>query len=451
MNHRQLSFLRNYSWYSIVQYTVSFLLWTNFLCIALFRSNSTPLLLLAAIGTASFFLPRRVVFSPMALLVLVFFSYLVACDIFLFPYSSGSGMYRKIIFAFLAGIAVFYAQRDCNAFFTVPLAVIIALLSCGAFFFPGDALFVDGRFALFMKHPNSMAIVYSIAAVSCYAAFMNPASHGNFVAGKAFAERLAHAAMRNRLFLLAVFLICMTGIWFTFSRTALYATLAVCLLLGICGVAGRYGVKRSLLFVCLAGTVGSAVLYSAPASLYQSAGVQRMIAVVKAPWDDMTFRTRVPAWESAVYAFHKQPLWGNGPDSFSGTHAEYFAANRERLVQMLGPDIVEQDTKALPHAHNQYLMFLAESGCIGLALYASLLAYPLYVAFRRRSLFGVTVPLLLLFILLGFLEAPLSGSQSAAAGVTVLFMLLGYFSGAEQTLVATLRQTVGVFKGQAIF
>ena len=436
MNH-QLSFLKNDRWYSIVQYTVSFLLWTNFLCLALFISNYTPLLLLAATGAASFFLPRRMVFSPMALLVLVFFSYLVACDIFLFPDSSGSAMYRKMALAFLAGLAVFYAQRDRNSLFTVPLAIITALLSCGAFFFPADTLFVDGRFALFMKHPNSMAIVYSIAAVSCYAAVMNPANSGRFAADKAFVERLAHAVMQNRLFLLAVFLICMVGIWFTFSRTALYATLAVCLLLSICGLAGRYGFKRSLLFVCLAGMVGSAALYSAPASLYQHAGVQRMIAVAKAPWDDMTFRTRIPAWESALYAFHKQPLWGNGPDSFSETHAEYLAANRERLVQMLGPDIVEQDTKTLPHAHNQYLMFLAESGCIGQALYVSLLAYPLYVAFRRRSLFGVTVPLLFLFVLLGILEAPLSGSQSAAAGVTVLFMLLGYFSGAEQTQFAS--------------
>ena len=435
MNH-QRSFLKNDGWYSIVQYTVSFLLWMNFFCIVLFISNNTPLLLLAVIGAASFFLPRRMVFSPMTLLVLVFFFYLVACDIFLFPDSSGFGMYRKMAFAFLAGMAVFYVYRERNALFIVPLAIITALLSCGGFFFPGDALFVDGRFALFMKHPNSMAIVYSIAAVSCYAAYMNPASPDSSATDKAFVERLVCSAMRNRLLLLAVFLICMVGVWFTFSRTALYATLAVCLLLGFCGLAGRYGFTRSLLFVCLVGTVGGAALYSAPASLYQHAGVERMIAVAKAPWDDMTFRTRIPAWESAVYAFHKQPLWGNGPDSFSGTHAEYFAANRERLVQMLGPDIVEQDTKTLPHAHNQYLMFLAESGCIGLALYVSLLAYPLYVAFQRRSLFGVTIPLLLLFILLGILEAPLSGNQSAAASVTVLFMLLGYFSGTEQILGA---------------
>lgn len=418
-------------WYTLVRYAVSILLWINYLCLVLYVSNTTPLLLLAMFGLASFFLPGPTRFNSFTLLALLLFVYLAGCDIFLFHDSTGFGMYRRILFAFLAGIAVFYTQKTPNTFFTLPLGLLTAVFSCAVFFFLRESYFLDGRLTLFMKHPNNLAFLYSIAAISCYVPLLGQLSGATEVRNiqdNACRDILVRAFMLRWWLLLAAFLVCIAGIWFTYSRTAFYATIAVCLILAAGRLVRRYGFGRSLLCFVLTALLCGLALRVAPVSLQGSEAARRMIAVVKAPWEDTTFRSRVPAWESALQAFRKHPFLGNGPDSFAHTHAEYFAMNRDRLLRELGKDIVEHDTIKLPHAHNQYLMLLAENGVIGFAFFLTLLIWPLCVALRKRSQFGLTVPLLLLFLLLGLFESPLSGSRSSAVGITALFMLLGYFS-----------------------
>lgn len=427
-----MQFLRQH-WRPLFQYAVALSLWANFFCLALYISNTTPLLILAGLGLASFFLPGRTPVAPMTLLALLFWVYLTACDLFVFTHSSGFGAYRRMAFAFLAGVAVFYAQKDRKAFFMLPLVAATVIVSCFACLFPDESHFVSGRLSLFMNHPNNLAFLYSIAATACCVPLLGLAlPDGRLDDALIRPERLMRAFARNRWALLACFLVCFAGLWLTYSRTAFYAALAVCCLLSFAAAFRRFGFGRGAFVLFLAATLTGALLYAAPPSLLPESAAQRMLAVVKAPWEDATFRSRIPAWESALRAFQKQPLLGNGPESYSTTHAEYIAENLERLERELGRDMVERDTKKLPHAHNQYLMYLAESGALGLTLYLLLLGYPLCVAMRERDLFGLTVPLLLLFILLGTFEAPLSGSRSSAVGISVLFMLLGYFSGAER-------------------
>lgn len=415
------------NWHLALRHVVSLLLWINFICIVLFISNIAVLLLMALVGAAAFILPGRVRFTPMTALVIVFFIYMIGSDYILFPTESGFGVYRRMLYAFFAGIGVYYVHKSKEAFFTIPLALIVAAAFCIGMFFFQERIFVEGRLALFMGHPNNVSLVFSISAISCLAALLHsppgPGSRAELVP-----DSLTPRLLQNRYVFLLLFLFCMWGIWLTSSRTSFYTTLIVCLLVAGGETCRRLGTGRGLLFFCGAGLLLGIVLSGFSPQLFRDASMQRMLGVISAPWEDITFRSRIPGWESALSAFCEQPLFGNGPETFQATHEKYIEANYDRLVSILGKDIVEQDTVRLPHAHNQYLMFLAETGIVGLALFLALIVYPVWEGIRQRSWYGVTIPLLLLFVLLGCLESPFSGIRAGTAGISIFFMVLGYFS-----------------------
>ena len=65
---------------------------------------------------------------------------------------------------------------------------------------------------------------------------------------------------------------------------------------------------------------------------------------------------RIIAWLSAYDTFSNNKIWGAGPDTFSDFYSKFLKTI---------PDIGILRHKPLPHAHNEFLQVLAETGLIG--------------------------------------------------------------------------------------
>ena len=68
---------------------------------------------------------------------------------------------------------------------------------------------------------------------------------------------------------------------------------------------------------------------------------------------------RIAAWYTAVTVIQAQPVWGAGPGNF-------LIYNIELLEKLSFLPMVDQIPR-LGHAHNLFLMVLAEYGCVGAA------------------------------------------------------------------------------------
>lgn len=413
-----------------LKWAICLLSWITMFCLVFYQSNTTPLLLLALAGVASFFLPGRCRPSALLWLFLLYITYSILVDIVFFPDTGGFGMYRKMLYAFFAGAAVFYALGDREVWFPVqlPYAAFVALVcGVGLAVFSGDPpdLFLQGRLRLLMNHPNGAAALFALCHLFCLAALLPGGQRGE--REKESAVRCIPRFLCRKRFFAALMPVFLAALWMTLSRTSFFVALMLTVVL-VCVAVYRYKGTRALLLALAAAGVVSAGAAAVGAANPESPAVRRMLSAVTAPAQDKTFRSRMPGWESAWHAFRQHPLIGNGPESFAITHAAWMNENRQRLIQEYGKSLVEGDTEKLPHAHNMYIMLLAENGLVGFVLFVSLCLYPLGVAVARKSLYGTLVPVLLFFLSIGMMEAPFYGSRAASLPITVLFMTLGYFA-----------------------
>ena len=402
----------------------------NFMCLAFYKSNVTPLLILAAVGIASLFTGKKPRPSVPGLLFFLLATYLILTDIFLFPETSGFVIYRRMLYAFFAGLGVYQIYRTDRATFLLQynfcfLVMLLAYLLYCAVIGNFSSIFMKGRLVMSFNHANALAMTCAVAVVSAVSCLLFPSQGQSWVrlySPLAGLEKLIH----NRIFLIVSAVVSSFTLYFTLSRTSFYACLMVVLALMIV----RFYQKQGLRAAIVGGIVFIAAL-AALIAILGSMGNSRVLNMAE-PWKADTFVSRKPIWESGLAAFYQKPVFGNGPQSFGKTHEQFVRENYQDLVNKYGEMMVQGDTEKAPHVHNQYIMFLAENGLIGLLLFLLFIFYPLASSVRHKTFYGVTIPILLLFMIIYCFEVPLSGSQSSAFGVTILFMLLGYFSAGRR-------------------
>lgn len=415
---------------------ISVLCALSFLCTILFISNTTPLYILAFFGIAAFFLPERNTPSLYLALFLCYFTYLTICDIFLFPDSNGFALYRKMLLAFLGGLAVFYAQKEKKTFFTCQIAVYLTgtfLFYLAIYYDSFTEKFYSGtRLFLTATHPNILAAYAAVALLSLLAYILyrlennTPPSAGEQKNSKTFIRIFEKAKLPAAFFLFffTAALMLATG-----SRGAIFAAAIV----GACSTAlfliRRFGILKAIAaFAALCALIAGLWL-AAPQSDFKEQMRVRILRAALNPWQEQTIQSRIPMWTSAFRAFEQKPIFGNGPQTFQITHTAYVQAHYDEFVERFGEDWVIHDTAAAVHAHNQFLMALSEQGGIGGLLFALLFLLPMAHAVRKRCSYGVVVPLIAFYFIQLMVEVLFHGGRNASFSVTVFYMLVGYFAG----------------------
>ena len=400
----------------------------NFMCLAFFKSNTTPLILMATAGIVVLFMKRPRINFPSGLFF-IFMAYLIGTDIFIFPETSGFVIYRRMLYAFFAGVAVYQVYRTATATFILQynFCFVIMLLFYLIFCLLTDdfsSIFMHKRLKLNFSHPNGLALSCATVVIGSAACllFKPPLLVGtNLYRPLGWFDKI----ISSRAFLIMSALAGGLVLYFTLSRTSFYSCLIVVSVMITARLYQRLG-RRTTFIVCAVLIASVGLAFSFPGVF----GNSRM--VLTEPWNAKTFISRIPLWESGMDAFCQHPILGNGPQSFERTHEQFVRENYSRLVDQYGARIVKRDTQRAPNAHNQYIMFLAENGLIGWLLFMTFTFLPIFSGIIHKSLYGLTIPVYVFFLVIYFFEAPLFGSQSAAFSITVIFMLFGYYTAGQQ-------------------
>ncbi len=425
-----------------------------FFCIVSNISIAVPSILLAVYGLGLLILGRLRLFSFYGLAGLLFISYIFLQFI---VYPARFSIVQALCFPFFGGFALYFsAEKRQEAFenFTrylpgVFLLSVLLLFPWLALSGPLSELFRAGRLIWVLDHHNDLGFLSStvVLAGCCFlfdksarrkpgpdrqtlrAAWQGLAQERplpRLVGGFNLAANHIFGLFAHPAVVIAGVLVAFVFIILCASRSSLFGCTAVAALFWGKGI---WREKRLRKFILLA-FAGLALLYLLlfiffPSNAYLPGHTpERMIKVFTDPTGDATFQSRRPVWESAWDGFSKHPLTGQGLDSFTDQHREYTLAHIARFKNQLGRGTVFYDTLILTHAHNQWLMLLAETGIIGTALFATLFLLPLgYGVIKRRSL-GLGVPLLLYYSFVMAFEAPLYTPHTGC----ILLLLFGFYA-----------------------
>ena len=130
---------------------------------------------------------------------------------------------------------------------------------------------------------------------------------------------------------------------------------------------------------------------------------------------------RFELWKAAYYAFLEKPILGWGWGEFN--HAHSFVMQSGNVAE----------TRLTGHPHNQYFLFLAELGFIGLLSFMAFITWPLIVAIRyikQNQVFQNKVHLALLVIVVteSVLEFSLSDDSFSQKYFIFVFLFITSFA-----------------------
>ncbi len=406
-------------------------------------SNTAPLVLLAAIGAITCFFQKQRRLTYYAIICLLFFAYLLLADRLLHTNQSGTAIYRRIICAFFCGTALYYALRQKWAYFLhftgSCLLITIVIAACWYVYDPAAAyerLFLDGRLRLFHGHPNPFSYYLSVTLLACMLSLIwKPKPYKIIFAnvGGKFTPMFASLLdiLCCRPIMLAATAASIACLLLSASRTGLLATIGGCFAFFAYYCSEKFGIKRTIaaLLVTFAIGIAGAEIYFKTAPAVENSKAHRIMSGIFNPTEDPTFKSRMPIWESALHSAKQSVIFGNGPKSFlKETHLRYIEDNYDNLVEKYGKYIIDNDTKNAPNAHNQYLQILTEEGLVGLLFLLAILVYPISAGFVYNNIFGMTVPLMVHYMIFSITETTLQGNFNASFPATILFMSVGYFS-----------------------
>ncbi len=417
-------------------------------CVVSGISLATPSLILAAFGVFLLILGRLRLFSFYALLGWSFILYIVA-QFCIFDVKFA--VVQVLCFSFIGGFALYFAgqaRRDPGGEpFTrylpgVFLASVVLLLPYVLLTRPLAALFSSSRFIWLLAHHNDLGFLASTIVLSGCAFLFSPKAEPQPVP---LWENIRHERpilrtigafnfLINRFFslltrrkvalagtLLAYIFIILCG-----SRASLFSCSAIALAFWGKHIWRRPKLRKIFLVCAVSGLSIYLILVLNPATRQYMPGhsITRMVKVVTNITEDATFQSRKPAWESAWKGFTRSPVIGNGINSFTDLHREYTIENIGRLKEQLGRWTVFFDTLVLTHAHNQWLMLLAETGIIGTSLFAALFFLTFGYAVIKRETLGVTLPLLCYYLVIMLFEAPLYTPPTGG----ILMLVFGFLA-----------------------
>lgn len=189
----------------------------------------------------------------------------------------------------------------------------------------------------------------------------------------------------------------LSGMFFLTNTRAMLFALPAALFCIVPAAARRFR-KRLLLIPIFFILAGGFSLIMFP----ESESSRRLYSVLADPFQDPTFRSRLPIWEAGWSAFTEAPLFGHGIKSFRECHkARRIAREKEWRERFPG---YEQSVK---HAHNIFLGRLVETGllgCLGFTVFfGGVMACALSGPRTDRWIAG----LFIFFLLAGLMDDPL--------------------------------------------
>ncbi len=414
----------------------------NFFCLFSLSSNTLALTLLALCCPLAFLAagerPRLTWYHA---LFILFIGYLFLHNTFIFPEEKSFAFRRKAVLAFLAGMAAFQILKNRNMRFlylmnlALPfvLAGVAVLTALGTLSY--ESLFHGPRLVLHTKMPNNFGMMLSICLMSGLAFLL----HGRPEAARPFG---AVTDGRKRLFSLVrgaaesrPFVLCSTAASFalllaTHTKTSIFAVLIVGGLFSAYIFVKRFGLLRTGgLFLLLALCSVFVWQFCPLGQQHKDRFYKDVLSKALTPWDYPTVISRKPIWESGILAFKERPLFGIGLNAFKEFHQDRVRADYDRLIALYGKELVDRDTVRIGSPHNDYLLWFAETGCIGGALFCLLFFAPLASCLKQRTLYGEMGLILSVYAISFLFLDVVNGGRRAEFGVTVIFMTLGYFSG----------------------
>lgn len=426
---------------SLFFYVVHFCIFLIFFCLFLHISIQTPLVILAVCGGIAAILNRRRLFNPYVFAFIIFFMILCWGDIFRTEEAKVSFLTRTVGMSFLSGIALYRTTKTDATFFSslASFACVFSVAGVSIWYAltgqDAGQLFAGARFQFLALQPNVFAIMTSTCVVSGVALlFCDPASrpHGSFILEK----------MSGRVLTFCVTVCCFALLCMTMTRTSIYGSVLVSLFVILFYMRKRLWSLFRWVAVGVVVLTGLCIVWHFAPIAVESKTVfgQRVVGALAAPTQDTTFRSRMAIWESAEDALRKNPLWGYGPKSYTALHQAYVAKHYEELVNSYGRDIVDGDTRIVGKPHNQYLTFWLEYGIAQPVLFLILLMTPILSGLKRRSLYGVVVPLLCLFALTFCFEDLLYSKRLSNFSIFVFYTALGFFAVIGKAVPVVLKE-----------
>lgn len=405
----------------------------NFFCLLNSMSNTLPLTIMACCCLPTLLDADRPRFTWYHTVFLLFIAYLFLHNAFIFPDEKTFAFRRRAVLAFLAGIAAFqllkadrmrfmYLMNMVMPFVAAGLAAVLALG-----YVSYESLFnTSSRFVLYANHPTTIGMMLCVCIVAGL----------HFLFDKGAVNNLGWRPtdVLNRIFQSKTIVIC--GMFLsialllpTFSKTAMLTTAIVGGLFIAYAGWRRWGLLRGG-GVCAALMLGALVAWHV-APIEPSQKERFSTAVLDdalTPWEYETFHSRKPVWESGVLAVKEHPLFGIGVNGFASFHQNRVRADYDRLVETYGKDLIDGDTANITTPHNVYLLWFAETGLIGGALFCVLFITPLVYCVVKKTLYGEVGLILFAYSIDFFFDDLMAGGRASSFCVTTVFMIFGYFS-----------------------
>lgn len=298
----------------------------------------------------------------------------------------------EMLAVYLIGIMAILLLRDRYfiSMLFLPIALSVTYIGFMVGMFSKPLVSCDERLVLFLKNPNILGGVSSVALIflaSYCDRWKGVYRYILLVMGCLITLILILSA--NRSAYLASFISLSFLIFFLFKRRIIPILIAVC--------------------ICVCTVI-----------ILPEKQLDRVISSIESPLNDRTFETRKPIWEAAITGIESAPWFGNSISIFKSFHHTYVTKNAEDLSLRY-----KEVEETVYHPHNIFIGLLFMYGIVGTVLFIWSVGLALKKALAQKDLFFQV--LIIFYIVFGLFEFSLDRED----GIVLLFFPLGLVYGRE--------------------
>lgn len=299
-------------------------------------------------------------------------------------------MADRMLVTYLMGVsaAVFFGNTYWGLVLGMALSISGSLIGYIFTGFPEWMVF-KGQLVLFFHHPS----VLGASAAWCVIFIVT---------------RWASFPGKWRFVAFAAAFLCAVALLLSVGRSAYLGAGLVCLFWA-CTFLKRHFLKIVVVSVC-----ACVLAYTVLPAQQQ----ERFWSAISDPFDDPTFKTRLPIWRVACSGIAESPWFGNSARGFYEYHAKYLEEYGEELRREY-PSVEPR----IGHPHNLFLGILYAYGMVGILLWGACFAPAVVQAYREKDVFFLSV--LVFYFGYGMFEFSLHRKE----GLLMLFFPLGLVYG----------------------
>ncbi len=265
---------------------------------------------------------------------------------------------ERMFYSYIIGLTTGVCFQ--NNYWKLFLTISITLCSCFLFyllFYPEWMTQGNGRLALFFYHPSALGAIIAWCILF-------------------FVSNYKNIPVKYRYIYLGTSLLLLVSLLLTVGRSAYLGFFCSCIFLACIGF------RRHIVVLLLLAGIGMAVCYMSLPVEQQN----RIRSVVVNPFEDPTFKSRLPIWRVAESGIEESPLLGNSIRGFKAYHEKYVAVHYDRLKEEF--PIIELSS---PHTHNLFLGMPYAYGAVGTLLFMVCLLPACYWAWKKQDFFFLSV------------------------------------------------------------